>query len=157
MQSEPAAWLQVREFSKHFGGARALSEVDLDIHRGEVHGLVGANGAGKSTLVRSLAGVTMPESGTITIDGEEVRLSTPREAEQAGLAFIHQELNLVPHFTAVQNILLGAPKVTTAGLVNWKKSRRVADAAAARVGIQFSLDRRVDELSVAERWLVMIS
>lgn len=157
MHQEQQAWLQVRGLTKHFGGARALSEVDLDIHRGEVHGLVGANGAGKSTLVRSLAGVTTPESGTITIDDAEVRLTTPREAEQAGLAFIHQELNLVPHFTAVQNILLGAPKVTTAGLVNWKRSRRAADAAAARVGIQFSLDRRVDELSVAERWLVMIS
>src|SRR6187551_1427377 len=98
MQSEPAAWLQVRGLSKQFGGARALSEVDIDIHRGEVHGLVGANGAGKSTLIRCLAGVTTPDSGTITVDGTEQRISSPREAEALGLAFIHQELNLVPHF-----------------------------------------------------------
>lgn len=157
MQSEPAAWLQVREFSKHFGGARALSEVDLDIHRGEVHGLVGANGAGKSTLIRSLAGVISPDTGTLTIDGVETRIARPSDAEAAGLAFIHQELNLVPHFDSVQNILLGAPKVKRFGMVDWKASRKVAYDAAERIGVHFPLDRRVDELSVAERWLVMIS
>ena len=157
MQSEPTAWLQVRQFSKHFGGARALSEVDLDIHRGEVHGLVGANGAGKSTLIRSLAGVITPDSGTVTIDGIETRIARPSDAEASGLAFIHQELNLVPHFTSVQNILLGAPKAKRFGMVDWKTSRKVAYDAAERIGVQFPLDRRVDELSVAERWLVMIS
>jgi len=157
MQDDSEAWLKVVQLSKHFGGARALSAVDLDIHRGEVHGLVGANGAGKSTLIRSLAGITAPDEGSILIDGEEVKISTPKDAENAGFAFIHQELNLVPHFSAVQNILLGAPKVTRAGFIDWKRSRRAAVAAAERVGARFSLDRRVDELSVAERWLVMIS
>jgi len=157
MQSNSDAWLQVREFSKHFGGARALSEVDIDIHRGEVHGLVGANGAGKSTLIRSLAGVITPDSGTLTIDGVETRIARPSDAEAAGLGFIHQELNLVPHFDSVQNILLGAPKVKRFGMVDWKASRKVAYEAAERIGVQFPLDRRVDELSVAERWLVMIS
>ena len=157
MQSEPAAWLQVRDFSKHFGGARALSEVDIDIHRGEVHGLVGANGAGKSTLIRSLAGVITPDTGTVTIDGVETRIARPSDAEGAGLAFIHQELNLVPHFSSIENILLGAPKQKRFGIIDWKASRRVAYEAAERIGVQFPLDRRVDELSVAERWLVMIS
>ena len=157
MQSEPTAWLQVRQFSKHFGGARALSEVDIDIHRGEVHGLVGANGAGKSTLIRSLAGVITPDTGTVTIDGVETRIARPSDAEGAGLAFIHQELNLVPHFSSIENILLGAPKQKRFGIIDWKASRRVAYEAAERIGVQFPLDRRVDELSVAERWLVMIS
>ena len=157
MPLDTAAWLQVRDLSKHFGGARALSDVNIDIYKGEVHGLVGANGAGKSTLIRALAGVVTPDSGTVTIDGVETRIARPSDAEHAGLAFIHQELNLVPHFNAVQNILLGAPKSKRLGLIDWKKSRRVAYEAAERIGVQFSLEQRVDELSVAERWLVMIS
>jgi ribose transport system ATP-binding protein len=157
MRNPDSAWLEVRGLSKHFGGVRALSEVDIDIHRGEVHGLVGANGAGKSTLIRCLAGVTTPDLGTVSFDGAETALSSPRDAESAGLAFIHQELNLVPHFSSLENILLGAPKVKRAGMIDWKRSSRSAHEAAARIGVRFSLDKRVDELSVAEQWLVMIS
>lgn len=157
MHVETSAWLQVRGLSKQFGGARALSAIDLDVGRGEVHGLVGANGAGKSTLIRCLAGVITPDEGTITVDGAEQKLGSTREAEAARLAFIHQELNLVPHFSAVQNILLGNPKVTRFGIIDWKASRRAAVAAAERIGVDFSLDKRVDELSVAQRWLIMIS
>src|SRR4051794_9619224 len=116
------AWLQVRGLSKQFGGARALSDVDIDIHAGEVHGLVGANGAGKSTLIRCLAGVTAPDEGVISLHGVPTAITSPRDAEQAGLAFIHQELNLVPHFSSLENILLGAPKVKRAGMIDWKRS-----------------------------------
>lgn len=157
MRGSDGAWLQARGLSKHFGGARALSDVDIDIHAGEVHGLVGANGAGKSTLIRCLAGVTAPDEGVISIGGAPTPILTPRDAEQAGLAFIHQELNLVPHFSSLENILLGTPKVKRAGMIDWKRSSRAAHEAAARIGVQFSLSRRVDELSVAEQWLVMIS
>jgi ABC-type sugar transport system ATPase subunit len=153
----PPAWLQVRGLSKHYGGARALFAVDLDVHRGEVHGLVGANGAGKSTLVRCLAGVTSPDEGEILLDGEPVTIASPRAAETAGFAFIHQELSLVPHFTAVENIALGPDLPQSWGFTRWREARRTAQAAAERVGATFSLDRRVEELSVADRWLVMIS
>jgi ABC-type sugar transport system ATPase subunit len=157
MHTDDGAWLQVRGLRKQFGGALALQDVDIDIHAGEIHGLVGANGAGKSTMIRCLAGITTPDAGTVTIAGEPTVISTPRDSERAGLSFIHQELNLVPHFSSIENILLGAPKITRFGLVDWKKSRRAAYDAAARIGIQFSLERRVDELSVADKWLVMIS
>ena len=157
MNDTTGAWLQVRGLSKQFGGAQALSAVDIDIHRGEVHGLVGANGAGKSTLIRALAGITPADEGTILIDNEERRFATPRDAEKSGLAFIHQELNLVPHFSTIENVLLGAPKVKRFGVIDWKASRKAAVLATERIGVDFSLDRRVDELSVAERWLVMIS
>jgi ABC-type sugar transport system ATPase subunit len=143
--------------SKQFGGVYALKDVDLDIRRGEVHGLVGANGAGKSTLIRCLAGVTTPDHGSVSVDGTEMSGGSTREAEKAGLAFIHQELNLVPHFTAIQNILLGVPKVTRLGIIDWKASSAPARAAADRIGITFSLDARVDGLSVGDRWLVMIA
>src|SRR6202451_4326314 len=153
----PHAWIDIRSLGKHFAGEVALRDVDMGIARGEVHGLVGANGAGKSTLIRCLAGVTVPDEGKILVDGEELRLGSPQASEKAGLAFIHQELNLVPHFSALQNMLLGVPKATRLGLIDWKRSSRAARAAAERVGIKFPLDAKVSDLSVGERWLVMIS
>ena len=151
------ALISIAGLGKHFAGEIALHDVDMEIRRGEVHGLVGANGAGKSTLIRCLAGVTVPDHGTIAVAGAELRAGSPQAAEKAGLAFIHQELNLVPHFNAIENILLGAPKVTRLGMIDWKRSSVSARAAAKRVGIKFSLEKRVSELSTAERWLVMIS
>jgi len=130
----PHAWIDIRSLGKHFAGEVALRDVDMGIARGEVHGLVGANGAGKSTLIRCLAGVTVPDEGKILVDGEELRLGSPQASEKAGLAFIHQELNLVPHFSALQNMLLGVPKATRLGLIDWKRSSRAARAAAERVG-----------------------
>ncbi len=150
-------WIRIRGLSKQFAGETALADVDIDIARGEVHGLVGANGAGKSTLIRCLAGVTVPDRGSIWVDGEEIKAGSPQASEKAGLAFIHQELNLIPHFSALQNMLLGAPKATRLGLIDWKRSSGGAKAAAEKVGIKFSLEKKVSELSVAERWLVMIS
>lgn len=155
--SDETAWLQVRGLGKHFGGVSALKGVNLDVRRGEVHGLVGANGAGKSTLIRCLAGVITADSGEVLIDGQQNSIHSPRDAENLGFAFIHQELNLIPRFNSVQNILLGAQKAKRAGFIDWKESRRMAEAAAARIGLEFSLDTPVAELSVADRWLVMIS
>lgn len=155
--SESTPLLEVRGLSKHYGGAYALSAVDLDVRRGEIHGLVGANGAGKSTFIRCLAGVTKPDAGELFLSGEPIEISAPRDAERAGFAFIHQELNLVPHFSAIQNILLGVRKPTTLGIVRWKRAEAVAREAAERIGADFSLDLRVDELSVGNRWIVMIA
>ena len=149
--------MRIRGLTKSFAGELALDHADLDIERGKVHGLVGANGAGKSTLIRCLAGVTVPDEGSVTVAGEDLPKGSPRASEQAGLAFIHQELNLIPHFNALQNILLGAPKVTRFGVIDWQRSGVAARAAAERVGIRFPLETKVSELSVAQRWLVMIS
>lgn len=154
--NEAAPLVRVRGLTKSFAGALALDGVDLDLMAGEVHGLVGANGAGKSTLIRSLAGLLTPDSGTIAVDGKEVRLATAGDSSRLGLAFIHQELNLVPHFDAVSNMLLGQPKPSRLGLVRWGAARRPAQDAARRLGITFPLDRRVEELSVAQRWMVSI-
>jgi ribose transport system ATP-binding protein len=152
----PQGWMQIRGLTKSFAGELALQEADLDIKKGEIHGLVGANGAGKSTLIRCLAGVTTADRGQITIDGQELRQGSPQASEQSGLAFIHQELNLIPHFSALQNMLLGGSKATHFGLIDWRRSSARARTAAARIGVHFPLERRVSDLSVAERWLVMI-
>ncbi len=149
-------FLQVQALSKHFGGVQALKGVDLDVVAGEVHGLVGANGAGKSTLIRCLAGIIQPDSGTLLLDGAPVRVPEPQAARALGLSFIHQELNLVPKFDALQNILLGLPKPTRGGLVDWHAARAQVEPVLKRLGITFRMDRPVDELTVAERWLISI-
>ncbi len=152
--SEP--FLVLSGLAKRFGGVQALRGVDLDIRAGEVHGLVGANGAGKSTLIRILAGVFAPDSGTITLDGQVVTIATPHQATDLGLGFIHQDLNLVTQLTGLENIMLGVPKPTRLGLIDWKTIRTDAAATVARVGIDFSLDAKVATLSTAQQWLVSI-
>ena len=156
MPSAEPPLVRVRGLSKAYAGARALEGVDLDLRPGEVHGLVGANGAGKSTLIKCLAGLVDEDAGTVEVDGVPVEITSPRQASALGLAFIHQELNLVPHFDAVDNMLLGRPKATRLGIIDRKRTRQPAIDVAERLGVTFPLDRRVDELSVVQRWLVSI-
>src|ERR1700761_2208264 len=104
---------------KSFGGAQALKDVSLSILPGEVHGLVGANGAGKSTFIRILAGIVQPDAGELQLDGKPFAAASAHHAAEAGLSFIHQELAFVPDMTVLENILLGLPKRTRLGWVDW--------------------------------------
>ena len=142
--------------SKRFGGVQALRDVDLAIRAGEVHGLVGANGAGKSTFIRLLAGLDVPDAGTFYLDGEPVEMPNPHRSAELGFSFIHQELNLVPKFSAIENMNLGRPKPKRLGLIDWGSLRKDTEMVAERLGIRFDLDTPVEELSVAEQWLVSI-
>ncbi|MFE5791349.1 sugar ABC transporter ATP-binding protein [Streptomyces sp. NPDC056503] len=92
---------------KSFPGARVLTDVDLDVERGEVHALIGENGAGKSTLMKILAGVHTPDEGTIALDGRTVSFKHPTDAQRAGVAIIYQELTLLPERTVAENVFLG--------------------------------------------------
>lgn len=151
-------FLEARDLRKSFGGAQALRGVDVDLVQGEVHGLIGANGAGKSTFVRILAGVVQPDAGTIVLDGVPCSISNPREAASHRLNFIHQELNLVPKFSPVQNIMLGLPKSKRLGIfLDEGAMRRRVEAAVARLGLMFPLNEPVERRTVAERWLISIA
>ena len=151
-------FLEIRGLSKRFGAIQALDAVSLEIGAGEVHGLVGANGAGKSTLIRVLAGVHTPDSGSILLDGSPVSIRRPADAGLLGLNFIHQELNLVPNLTALQNLTLGIAKPKRGGLfINWKAVEREVEPVMARLNMRFSLHSLVKELSIADRWLLSIS
>jgi simple sugar transport system ATP-binding protein len=99
--------LGVRGVTKRFGGLEALSEVDFDVHAGEVVGLVGDNGAGKSTLVKILSGVHAPSAGHVEIDGEPRELSSPAVATEAGIATVYQELSLTMQRSVASNFFLG--------------------------------------------------
>ena len=99
--------LSLRGVSKHFGAVSALTDIELDVHAGEVVALVGDNGAGKSTLVKVLAGVHQPSTGTITFGGKEVTLSNPAAALDLGIATVFQDLALCENLDVVANIYLG--------------------------------------------------
>ena len=99
--------LTMKGIDKSFPGVHALDHVDFEVRRGEVHALMGENGAGKSTLMKILTGIYSKDSGTITYEGKEVEFSSPREAQDAGIVIVHQELNMVNHLTVAQNIFIG--------------------------------------------------
>jgi ribose transport system ATP-binding protein len=143
--------------SKSYGGALALRGVSLSIVPGEVHGLVGANGAGKSTLIKVLAGLTEPDGGEIMVDGKSTTIGSPHRANQLGMSFIHQELAFVPGMTVLQNIMLGLPKKTRFGLVDWPAIARDIEPIAKRVGVTAPLNATSKGLSTAENWLINIT
>ncbi len=99
--------LTMKGIDKSFPGVHALDHVDLEVRKGEVHALMGENGAGKSTLMKVLTGIYSKDSGTITYEGKEVEFHNPREAQEAGIVIVHQELNMMNHLTVAQNIFIG--------------------------------------------------
>src|SRR5947209_1628484 len=102
-----AVVLTMHAITKRFPGVLALSEVDFSVYPGEVHVLVGENGAGKSTLMKILSGVYTEYEGQLELDGNLVRLRSPRDAQQHGIAMIHQDLQQVPELSVYENLFLG--------------------------------------------------
>ena len=148
--------LQVTDVKKSFGGVHALKSVSMTVRPGTVHGLIGANGAGKSTLIKCLAGVEHPDSGQFFVDGKAVSIETPDDASTLGLAFIHQEMSLIPGWDVLRNMALGSSPTTRVGIIDWRPTRAQARQVATRLGMNFSLDTPVDSLSTADQWLVLI-
>lgn len=99
--------LQMQEIDKRFQGVHALKKCHFELRRGEIHALVGENGAGKSTLMKILTGIHTPDQGKIIYQGKEVQFKNTREAQEMGISIVHQELNLMNHLTAAQNIFIG--------------------------------------------------
>jgi ABC-type sugar transport system ATPase subunit len=151
-----APLLEIRGMAKAFPGVQALLDVDLDLHAGEVHALVGENGAGKSTLMKIVAGVYRPDRGSVRLAGQMLLNDSPRQALERGISMIHQELNLAPNLSVAENVFLGrAP--TRGGLVDWQRLYADAEALAARLGIELDVRARVEELSVARQQMVEIA
>src|SRR3954470_9349868 len=115
--------LRMEGIMKHFGGVHALEGVTFGAHAGEVHALCGENGAGKSTLMKILAGAITEEEGRDVLDGRGVRFAGPRDAEDAGIRIIYQELNLVPDLSVAANIFLGR-ELTRGGLLDDRTMER---------------------------------
>ena len=101
------AFLSARRLTKYFGGLRALHDIDIDVHKGEILALVGDNGAGKSTLIKALSGALIPDEGEILIDESVVVFRSPNDATSAGIETVHQSLGLVDELDVPQNVFLG--------------------------------------------------
>src|SRR5581483_9558245 len=115
-----APLLEMRGIDKTFGATRVLHGVDFEVRAAEVHALAGENGAGKSTLMNIASGVLPPDAGEIRWDGSPVRLRHPREAQNLGIAFVHQELALAPDLSAAENVFLGRHPGAR-GWVRWRE------------------------------------
>lgn len=156
-ESSKDAFLTIRSLTKSYAGAPALRDAHVQFWKAEVHGLVGANGAGKSTLIKVLAGTVRPDSGTILLEGREISINSPQRSRAAGLGFVHQELNLIPKFSIMQNLGLGqAPASRIPLLLNKKALHRRAREVMDIVGLNRDTRTIVETLSVAEQWLVCI-
>ena len=143
---------------KVFPGVRALAGARFELMAGEVHALMGENGAGKSTLMKILSGVYTPDAGEILMDGKPVTLNTPRDAQAGGISMIHQELNLMPHLTAAQNIFIGREPKSFGGLL-LDEQKLNSDAAAIFASMRLMLDPKseVGRLTIARQQLVEIA
>ncbi|MEI6873543.1 MAG: sugar ABC transporter ATP-binding protein [Spirochaetota bacterium] len=155
---DPAPVYEMHGIAKRFGGVQALRSATLSLAAGEVHALVGENGAGKSTLIKAMAGIVRPDSGTVAMDGRAIAPGSVAEARRHGLSFIHQELNLVPWFSAAENIFLGKRYPTgLLGLVDRKELRRRAAASLAELGVELPLDLPVSRLSRGQQSMTAIA
>jgi ribose transport system ATP-binding protein len=153
----PGTRLSLDGISKSFGATRALSSVSLGVAAGEVHALVGENGAGKSTLLKILSGAHAADSGTMTLDGAPYAPSAPLDARRRGVAMIYQEVNLAPHLSVRENILLGS-EASTLGWIDEGESRRRAQAALAGLGYgHFPLEKAAGAFSIAEQQVIEIA
>ncbi|HEY1395783.1 sugar ABC transporter ATP-binding protein [Roseateles sp.] len=150
--------LEARGVAKAFRGVPALVNAALTLRAGEVQVLMGQNGAGKSTLIKILAGVQDRDAGTIALDGVAFAARTPLEAQRAGIAVVHQEVQLCPNLSVAENVLAGRfPRRWGGVAIDWPKVREEAGAALARLGIQADLRRPLGDLPVAVQQMIAIA
>ncbi|MCM3126947.1 sugar ABC transporter ATP-binding protein [Paenibacillus provencensis] len=149
--------IQMKGIHKSFGTNNVLTGVDFDLVEGEVHALMGENGAGKSTLMNILIGLHERNEGTILIDGKETYFSNPREAEQFGIAFIHQELNIWPDMTVLENLFIGKELTSKVGFLNTKQMKTLAKSQFEKLAVSIPLDQEAGECSVGQQQMIEIA
>ncbi|MGM0881795.1 MAG: sugar ABC transporter ATP-binding protein [Bacillota bacterium] len=153
-----AQLLEMKEIDKSFSEVKVLQQAQFSLESGELHALMGENGAGKSTLMKILNGIYMRDGGTVKVKGVEQSLSSPSAALQLGIVMIHQELNLIPHLTVMENIFLG--REFTFGptkLIDWRKMKRESTRFLSQLGLAIDPDTIVGELSVGQQQMVEIA
>ena len=149
------AILQTVDLVKQFPTVRANDRVSIALREGEIIGILGENGAGKTTLMNMLYGLFRPTSGTISIDGQEVEFTSPRDAIAAGLGMVHQHFMLVETLTVTENIILGA-EPQRAQIIDYKQARRDVVALSRQYGFHIDPDELIVKLSVGQQQRVEI-
>jgi ribose transport system ATP-binding protein len=150
--------LRMEGIYKSFPGVQALSDARFDLRYREVHALVGENGAGKSTLMKILGGIYHKDSGHIYLEGQEVEIHNPRMAQHMGISIIHQELNLMPHLTAAQNIFIGRePRAKLPFVMDDRNTNRQAMRLFEMLNLHFDPNVKVADLTVAKQQMIEIA
>ena len=148
--------LTMKGIDKSFPGVHALDHVDLEVRKGEVHALMGENGAGKSTLMKVLTGIYSKDSGTITFEGREVEFTNPREAQDAGIVIVHQELNMLGHLTVAQNIFIGR-EFMKGKFIDDRKMNEEARKLFDQLGIDIDPMETMSRLTVGKQQMCEIA
>lgn len=150
--------ISVKNLSKSFPGVKALDGVQFELHAGEVHALMGENGAGKSTLMKILAGVYRKDGGEVLLDGRPVDIESPAHAQALAIGIVHQELHLMPHLSAAQNIYIGRePRKSGGWLLDEAQLNRDAQALFDRLHLKLDPATPVSRLTVARQQMVEIA
>ncbi|GGA77703.1 sugar ABC transporter ATP-binding protein [Brucella endophytica] len=153
--------IRMENIRKHFGNVIALNGVTFDVHPGECHCLLGDNGAGKSTFIKTMSGVHKPTEGTITFEGRPMSFDSPRDAMEAGIATVFQDLAMIPLMSVARNFFMGREPVKGRGLFkrfDVEKANEVTMAEMRRMGINLRRpDQAVGTLSGGERQTVAIA
>ncbi|TFJ72106.1 sugar ABC transporter ATP-binding protein [Carnobacterium maltaromaticum] len=147
----------MKNIYKDFGTNAVLEGVNFDTHGGEIHALMGENGAGKSTMMNILTGMHKKDQGTILINGKEHSYTNPKEAEEHGVSFIHQEMNTWPQMTVLENLFIGKEMKNKIGFIRSKEMKTLALKTFKELGITMDLDADVQTLSVGQQQMIEIA
>jgi ribose transport system ATP-binding protein len=148
--------LEVRGIDKSFPGTRALSNVNFQLRKGEIHALVGENGAGKSTLMNIIDGVHTPDAGEIFVNGQKVEIKDPLDAQRLGIGFVHQEIALCPDVTVAENLYMASINASKRLLVNYRDLYRKTEKALGSLH-PIEPNKKVGELSISSQQVVEIA
>ncbi|WP_096435856.1 sugar ABC transporter ATP-binding protein [Alteribacter populi] len=150
--------IQMEGIDKSFSANQVLKNVQFSLNKGEIHALMGENGAGKSTLMKILTGIHQRDNGTIKVKNKQVKYEHPKDAEQDGIAVIHQELNILPELTVAENLFLGNEQ--TVGKIGWLKTKemnRIAEQKLLDLGLKVKATERAGSLSVGKQQIIEIA
>lgn len=140
----------MRDITKSFPGVKALDGVNLKVEKGTVHALMGENGAGKSTLMKILFGQQPPDSGTILFNGQEVHFKSVKEAVNAGISMIYQELSPIKELSIAENVFVGRYPKTRAGAIDWKTMYDSCQKIFDRWGLNYNPRTKIKMLKTAD-------
>jgi len=150
--------IEMTGISKSFGKVNVLKNVSFSLKKGEIHALMGENGAGKSTLMKILTGIYPKDAGTIRVRGQEVEMNHPKEAEQMGIAVIHQELNIIPQLTVMENMFLGRDLCYgRTGILRTREMKKKTREYLAQLGVHLDPDTEAGTLSIGQQQMIEIA
>ncbi len=154
--NENTSLLQAKGIYKVFPGVKALSNVDFELKRGEIHCLMGENGAGKSTLIKVLTGVEILDGGEIFLDGSPIRPNSPHDAQKLGISTVYQEVNLCPNLSVAENIFIGREPLRF-GKINWREINKRSEVLLAKMNLTIDVTEPLERYSVAVQQMVAIA